>query len=93
MTTSISRKNAQNLYGLRTLGCKRALLRDAICSCHTQGRAVIVVAHRLSTNQSMDRISTLKGTIVEQGMHHGLPHDTGDCAGLRTRQPGGRIEE
>ncbi len=38
-----------------------------------QGRTVIIIAHRLSTVRSADRIYVLdKGSIIEQGTHHEL---------------------
>jgi ABC-type multidrug transport system fused ATPase/permease subunit len=38
-----------------------------------RGRTAIIIAHRLSTVQEVDRIIVLRhGTILEQGSHHQL---------------------
>ncbi len=57
-------------------------------------RTVIVVAHRLSTIQKMDRIIVLvEGKIVEEGPHKQLLKNGGTYARLWQHQSGGFIEE
>lgn len=59
-----------------------------------QGRTAIVVAHRLSTIQRLDRIVVLDGgNIVEQGTHKELLRHTGLYERLWKHQSGGFIEE
>jgi ATP-binding cassette subfamily B protein len=59
-----------------------------------QDRTAIVVAHRLSTIQRLDRIIVLNdGNIVEQGSHTELLKQGGLYAKLWTHQSGGFIEE
>ena len=59
-----------------------------------EGRTAIVVAHRLSTIQRMDRIIVLDdGKIVEQGSHRELLRADGTYAKLWTHQSGGFIED
>jgi ATP-binding cassette subfamily B protein len=59
-----------------------------------KGRTTIVVAHRLSTIQKMDRIVVLEnGTISEQGSHGELLENNGIYAKLWAHQSGGFIEE
>lgn len=59
-----------------------------------KGRTTIVVAHRLSTIQKMDRIIVLEnGAISEQGSHHELLKNNGIYAQLWAHQSGGFIEE
>jgi len=59
-----------------------------------KGRTSIVVAHRLSTIQKMDRIVVLdKGNIAEQGTHAELLAKNGIYARLWSHQSGGFIEE
>jgi ATP-binding cassette, subfamily B, bacterial len=59
-----------------------------------QHRTTIVVAHRLSTIQKMDRIIVLdKGRIVEQGTHQSLLRHKGVYAKLWKHQSGGFITE
>ena len=54
-----------------------------------RGRTSIVVAHRLSTVASLDRIVVLShGTIVEDGTHEGLVEAGGEYARLWSRQSG-----
>ena len=57
------------------------------------GRTAIVVAHRLSTVASLDRIVVLShGRVVEDGTHHELVDAGGEYAGLWDRQTGGFLE-
>jgi ATP-binding cassette subfamily B protein len=57
-------------------------------------RTTVVVAHRLSTIQKMDRIIVLgDGKIMEQGSHAELLTQKGTYAKLWTHQSGGFIEE
>lgn len=59
-----------------------------------EGRTAIVIAHRLSTVQRMDRIIVLdQGKIVEQGSHKELIRRNGVYAKLWAHQSGGFIEE
>lgn len=59
-----------------------------------QGRTAIVIAHRLSTVQRMDRIIVLdNGSIVEQGTHKELLAHSGIYANLWGRQSGGFLED
>ncbi len=59
-----------------------------------KGRTVIVVAHRLSTIQKMDRIVVLvEGRIIEEGPHKKLLKSEGTYARLWAHQSGGFIEE
>jgi len=54
-----------------------------------QGRTSIVVAHRLSTVASLDRIVVLsEGRIVEDGTHAQLVAAGGEYAHLWDRQTG-----
>jgi ABC-type multidrug transport system fused ATPase/permease subunit len=58
-----------------------------------EDRTAIVVAHRLSTIQKMDRIVVLdNGKIVEQGTHAQLLKQKGLYAKLWSHQSGGFIE-
>ena len=58
-----------------------------------RGRTTIVIAHRLSTVQAMDRIVVLAdGRIVEQGSHAQLLATGGVYAGLWAHQSGGFLE-
>lgn len=57
-----------------------------------QGKTVIVVAHRLSTLLSMDRILVFdQGEIVQDGTHHSLLQQDGKYAELWNSQVGGFI--
>jgi ATP-binding cassette subfamily B protein len=59
-----------------------------------QGRTTLVVAHRLSTIQRLDRIIVLDGgNIVETGSHKELLDHNGLYAKLWNHQSGGFIEE
>ena len=58
-----------------------------------RGRTSIVVAHRLSTVASLDRIVVLShGQVVEDGTHHELVEAGGEYAGLWDRQTGGFLD-
>src|SRR5262249_13041709 len=70
-----------------------ALIQDALWKL-MEGRTAIVVAHRLSTIQKMDRIIVLDGgKIVEEGGHKELLEHGGQYAKLWQRQSGGFIDE
>lgn len=57
-----------------------ALVQDALANL-MQGRTSIVVAHRLSTVASLDRIVVLdNGKIVEDGTHASLIEASGEYA-------------
>lgn len=59
-----------------------------------EGRTTIVVAHRLSTIQKMDRIIVLEnGHIAEEGNHARLLKNKGTYAKLWSHQSGGFIED
>jgi ATP-binding cassette subfamily B protein len=69
------------------------LIQEALWSL-MQNCTAIVVAHRLSTIQKMDRIIVLdKGRIVEQGSHKELLTLKGVYARLWAHQSGGFIED
>lgn len=54
-----------------------------------ENRTSIVIAHRLSTVSSLDRIIVLKdGVITEDGTHEDLVNKGGEYAGLWERQTG-----
>lgn len=58
-----------------------------------KGKTTIVIAHRLSTVQKMDRIIVLdKGQIVEEGTHRELLERDGLYADLWNHQTGGFLE-
>ena len=58
-----------------------------------RGRTSIVVAHRLSTVASLDRIVVLAhGEVVEDGTHNELVERGGEYASLWNRQTGGFLE-
>ncbi len=70
-----------------------ALIQDALWKL-MEGRTAIVVAHRLSTIQKMDRIIVLEdGKVIEQGTHKVLLRANGTYAKLWARQSGGFIED
>ncbi len=58
-----------------------------------KGKTTLVIAHRLSTVQKMDRIIVLdKGKIVEEGTHKELLKKNGLYADLWNHQTGGFLE-
>ncbi|MCL2757438.1 MAG: ABC transporter ATP-binding protein/permease [Coriobacteriia bacterium] len=64
------------------------LIQDALRNL-MEGRTSIVIAHRLSTVASLDRIIVLRdGAIVEDGTHATLVHADGEYARLWSRQSG-----
>lgn len=68
------------------------LVQDALKKL-MHGRTSIVVAHRLSTVASLDRIVVLsQGKIVEDGPHAQLIEDGGEYAHLWSRQTGAYLE-
>ena len=68
------------------------LIQDALLNL-MQGRTSLVIAHRLSTVASLDRIIVLRdGRIVEDGTHHELIEAGGEYAGLWERQSGAFLE-
>ena len=70
-----------------------ALIQDALEKL-MKGRTSIVVAHRLSTIASMDKIVVLEdGKIVEQGSHRALVKRGGAYSQLWSRQSGAFLEE
>lgn len=69
------------------------LVQDALKTL-MQGRTSLVVAHRLSTVASLDRIVVLAdGKIVEDGPHEQLIEACGEYAHLWGRQTGAYLEE
>ncbi|NEC85964.1 ABC transporter ATP-binding protein [Streptomyces sp. SID12501] len=59
-----------------------------------EGRTALVVAHRLSTVATMDRLVVLdRGRIVEQGTHHELLATEGAYAKLWQHQSGGFLDD
>ncbi|MCA1830393.1 MAG: ABC transporter ATP-binding protein/permease [Actinobacteria bacterium] len=59
-----------------------------------EGRTAIVIAHRLSTVQQMDRLVVLEsGELVEQGTHRELLAHGGVYAQLWTHQSGGFLDD
>lgn len=68
------------------------LIQDALWKL-MENRTAIVIAHRLSTVQRMDRIVVLEdGKIVEQGTHKELLKTKGRYATLWAHQSGGFLE-
>ncbi len=64
------------------------LIQEALSNL-MQDRTSIVIAHRLSTVSSLDRIVVLKdGEIIEEGTHEELVQNGGEYAGLWERQTG-----
>ncbi|KHT64033.1 hypothetical protein RJ45_08810 [Photobacterium gaetbulicola] len=58
----------------------------------SEGRTVIIIAHRLSTVRDADRIITMdQGRIVEQGSHQELCRSGGTYAQLYKQQAGGEL--
>ncbi|MEV0580856.1 ABC transporter ATP-binding protein [Streptomyces sp. NPDC050392] len=58
-----------------------------------EGRTALVVAHRLSTVATMDRLVVLdRGRIIEQGTHHELLASHGAYAKLWQHQSGGFLD-
>lgn len=69
------------------------LIQDALWKL-MQGRTAIVIAHRLSTVQRMDRIIVMDdGAIAEEGTHAELLKQSGTYAKLWAHQSGGFIED
>ncbi|MFC9294694.1 ABC transporter ATP-binding protein [Streptomyces sp. NPDC057011] len=69
------------------------LVQDALWRL-MDGRTALVVAHRLSTVATMDRLVVLdRGRIVEQGTHQELLTAAGAYAKLWQHQSGGFLEE
>lgn len=69
------------------------LIQDALWQL-MEGRTAIVVAHRLSTIQKMDRIIVLtEGGIAEEGSHTELLRKNGLYAALWKHQSGGFIDD
>lgn len=59
-----------------------------------EGRTALVVAHRLSTVATMDRLVVLdRGSIVEQGTHQQLLASEGTYAKLWQHQSGGFLDD
>ena len=69
------------------------LIQDALSKL-MKNRTSIVIAHRLSTVQKMDKIIVLdNGKIIEQGSHKELLDKKGTYAKLWAHQSGGFLEE
>ncbi len=69
------------------------LIQDALWKL-MQNKTAIVIAHRLSTVQKLDRIIVLdKGRIVEDGSHNELLKKNGTYAKLWAHQSGGFLED
>ncbi len=70
-----------------------AFIQDALWKL-MEGRTALVVAHRLSTIQRMDRIVVLdEGKIMEEGAHNDLLKAQGLYAKLWNQQSGGFIQD
>ncbi len=68
------------------------LIQDALKEL-MKGRTSLVIAHRLSTVASLDKIVVLKdGKIVEQGTHRQLIAKSGEYAKLWDRQTGAFLD-
>lgn len=68
------------------------LIQDALWKL-MENKTALVIAHRLSTVQKMDRIIVMKnGAIVEEGTHKELVKKAGVYADLWNRQSGGFID-
>jgi ATP-binding cassette subfamily B protein len=69
------------------------LIQDALWKL-MEGRTAIVVAHRLSTVQRLDRIIVLdEGSVVEEGSHQELLDKKGLYAKLWSHQSGGFLKD
>lgn len=69
------------------------LIQDALWKL-MEGRTALVIAHRLSTVQKMDRIIVMdEGKIIEEGSHKELIRAGGSYADLWNRQSGGFLDE
>jgi len=69
------------------------LIQDALWKL-MEGKTAIVIAHRLSTVQKMDRILVLEnGKIVEEGTHTNLLKNGGIYSELWKHQSGGFLED
>ena len=69
------------------------LIQDALWKLMA-GKTAVVIAHRLSTVQKMDRILVIeKGAIAEQGTHKQLLKEKGIYAKLWAHQSGGFLED
>ena len=69
------------------------LIQEALASL-MEGRTAIVIAHRLSTVASLDRIVVLQdGAIVEDGTHSQLVTAGGPYEKLWDRQTGAFLDE
>ncbi len=69
-----------------------ALVQKALANL-MKGRTSLVVAHRLSTVASLDRIIVLsEGAIIEDGTHQELIENSGEYANLWNRQTGAFLE-
>ena len=67
-------------------------VQDALATL-MEGRTCIVVAHRLSTVASLDRIVVLdQGKVAEDGPHQALIEAAGEYANLWNRQTGAYLE-
>ncbi len=70
-----------------------AFIQPALLSV-MEHRTALVIAHRLSTVQRLDRLVVLEqGRVIEQGTHHELLAEGGTYAGLWRRQSGGFLAD